>query len=209
MLIHDRGVAVCLSVVPDTVTCTCTRSLTRARTRVHTHARIHALIYARMHVRARISESKRRIGHGALQMRSTCVYHARRVTYSMGVTRTKKGQDGKGRPTVSGIKPREGDREKEKTGKPPSMDAILDRAVAAPGCSKQASASRSPLRPFLRIVLLHLLLLLLGRLARLSRVENILLYSQTTFLFLRVLSRALLVSGNSSDEQADLPAGIL
>jgi len=29
----------------------------------------------------------------------------------MGVTRTKKGQDGKGRLTVSGIKPREEDRE--------------------------------------------------------------------------------------------------
>jgi len=74
----------------------------------------------------------------------------------MGVTRTKKGQDGKGRLTVSGIKPREEDRE---NGKPPSVDAILDRRRAVG--MFQTGFSRSPLRPF-RIALLHFLLHLLN-----------------------------------------------
>lgn len=55
MLIHDRGVAVCLSVVPDTVTYvhsrthSCTHAFTHAFAHAFTHTRIHALTHIRMH----------------------------------------------------------------------------------------------------------------------------------------------------------------
>lgn len=63
MLIRDRGVAVCLSVVLDTVTFAHLRARSCA----------YSCTYSRAHSHA--------IGHGALQMRSTYVYHAPRYVF--------------------------------------------------------------------------------------------------------------------------------
>lgn len=96
MLIRDRGVAArvfrwCL--IPLRVR---TRALIHALTPALTDTHVHALTHSYAYICARINRGKRRIGQGA---RSRCVlraYITHRVTYSMGVTRTKKGQDGKG-----------------------------------------------------------------------------------------------------------------